>query len=424
MERTSVRVALQARRLLIREVFAACLRSRPDFTVVGHAADLVDLAVVCDLRRPDVVLVDLRDHLPGLTDSLRELHERFKDVGLVGIYDSAQRLTLHDLCEAGLTAAVPASHGLDALLVTLRRHAAQRALPPGGRLTDGDLDVLWLMNSGHSVAEMASVLGISPGAVENRKRRIYAKLDTHSNSQAVARIASLGIAHHRKRNVRAAAEAGRAAVVLLRGHPGPVIDLVAGTLVTRGVPYVHDRSCGAKNDEYPAYWYPGPVIGVLVDPSEADWTACDALGIPVLLVCDGFPERGELLAAMQRGAWAVLAAQDVPADLVTVIAVLVGGYAAIRADQLGSDAGMMLDGGGLRVLPELTVRETEILYSVGRGDSVRQTARALGIATKTVENTQARIFRKLGVRNRAAALSIAYRLGLLTDGREPPRARA
>jgi hypothetical protein len=48
---------------------------------------------------------------------------------------------------------------------------------------------------------------------------------------------------------------------------------------------------------------------------------------------------------------------------------------------------------------------------------VRLTARALGIAEKTVENTQARLFRKLGARNRPGALAAAHALGLLESGR-------
>lgn len=64
-------------------------------------------------------------------------------------------------------------------------------------------------------------------------------------------------------------------------------------------------------------------------------------------------------------------------------------------------------------LPALTAREWDILRSIADGHTVRQTARALGIATKTVENTQARLFRKLGVHNRVGALGTAHALGLL-----------
>ena len=63
--------------------------------------------------------------------------------------------------------------------------------------------------------------------------------------------------------------------------------------------------------------------------------------------------------------------------------------------------------------PELTPREQDILRSIANGDTVRLTARTLGIAEKTVENTQARLFRKLGVHNRPGALAAAHAVGLL-----------
>lgn len=63
--------------------------------------------------------------------------------------------------------------------------------------------------------------------------------------------------------------------------------------------------------------------------------------------------------------------------------------------------------------PQLSPREQEILSSISHGDTVRQTAKALGVSIKTIENTQGRLFRKLGVRNRAGALTVAYGLGLL-----------
>ena len=50
-----------------------------------------------------------------------------------------------------------------------------------------------LTSSGHSVAEIAVLLGISPLTVENLKRRVYAKLGVNSSAQAVSRAASLGM---------------------------------------------------------------------------------------------------------------------------------------------------------------------------------------------------------------------------------------
>ena len=68
---------------------------------------------------------------------------------------------------------------------------------------------------------------------------------------------------------------------------------------------------------------------------------------------------------------------------------------------------------------ELTSREFDILASVDRGESVKQTARTLGISVKTVENLQTRLFRKLDVRNRAQAVAVAHARGLLSETAAP-----
>jgi DNA-binding NarL/FixJ family response regulator len=57
----------------------------------------------------------------------------------------------------------------------------------------------------------------------------------------------------------------------------------------------------------------------------------------------------------------------------------------------------------------------DILVSIDRGESVKQTARSLGISPKTVESLQSRLFSKLGVHNRAEAISHAHDLSLLDD---------
>jgi DNA-binding NarL/FixJ family response regulator len=64
----------------------------------------------------------------------------------------------------------------------------------------------------------------------------------------------------------------------------------------------------------------------------------------------------------------------------------------------------------------LTRRELDILLSIDRGETVKQTARSLGISPKTVENLQSKLFTKLDARNRAQAVSHAHNLGLLGEG--------
>ena len=61
----------------------------------------------------------------------------------------------------------------------------------------------------------------------------------------------------------------------------------------------------------------------------------------------------------------------------------------------------------------LTPREIQILVAAARGGSMRQIARALGIAPKTVDGHLQRIYPKIGVSTRAGATLFAIEHGLL-----------
>ena len=63
-----------------------------------------------------------------------------------------------------------------------------------------------------------------------------------------------------------------------------------------------------------------------------------------------------------------------------------------------------------RQLPQLTVREAEVLRTISEGLTDREVAEALRISVRTVETHVSNLLRKLGARNRAEAAQI-YRQG-------------
>jgi DNA-binding CsgD family transcriptional regulator len=68
---------------------------------------------------------------------------------------------------------------------------------------------------------------------------------------------------------------------------------------------------------------------------------------------------------------------------------------------------------------DLSGRERELLKLASHGASMRQMANSLGVAPKTVESQLYRMYRKLGVHNRAAALAVAHAYGLIPVEPEP-----
>jgi DNA-binding NarL/FixJ family response regulator len=422
----SIRLAVQSSHRLIRDALSAFFSGRPDFTVVGQTGSVESLYALCSLRRPDVTLVDAGPLTVELVESLRGLRATFASTEVVVAYSELTPQALDAAVHAGLTGLVPRSRGLDAVLRLLRQRANPIGRPADGlALTDRELEIISLLGAGHSVPQMAELLRISPRTVENHKRHLYAKLGVGSQSHAVSRATSLGLLESgvdpEDPGRPDTAGAPRAPLVVIRGSEGPCLDDVLVTLVGAGVPVVHARQRSPAREEHWARWHRGASAAILVDPTTDDWRLPSTLGAPTVVVYSVEPDLTATVDALLRGARALVDAADVRADLPAVLSLVSHGYFAMntaRVDAL-TDWMRVRFADGFSEVPELTGRERDILASIARGHTVRQTARALGIAAKTVENTQARLFRKLGAHNRAGALTNAYRLGLIDPAAWP-----
>ncbi len=69
-----------------------------------------------------------------------------------------------------------------------------------------------------------------------------------------------------------------------------------------------------------------------------------------------------------------------------------------------------------RPLPELTDREFEVLEALSAGRTTDSIARHLGMSAKTVRNHVSNVLNKLGVQDRTAAVVVAHRHGMGTEG--------
>jgi DNA-binding NarL/FixJ family response regulator len=427
------RLVVQSDRRLVREALAAYFAHGRGFTVVGHTDSAHGLHTLCALGRPDVCLVDVEALTTRVVGTLRDIRTSFPAVDLVVAYTSLSLEVLAEAVRAGVTSFVPSSRGLDAVLRLLRQRARRArvslpAPPDGHALTDRELGVISLMSSGHTVSDIARLLRISPHTVDNHKRRVYAKFGVDSQSLAVSRAVTLGLVEpvnggNGNGNGRARpGQPGQPPLAVVCGPPGLATDQVVQTLVGRGLPFVHARAGQPLQQDHWARWHRGPVIAVLVDPSSQDWLLPASLhAAAVVVVQTAPPDLPTVVDALATGARAVVCAADVADDLPEVLALVARGYVAVGSEHAAELAGWVavrnVERG--RRAPDLTAREQEILGLLARGQTIRQAARTLGIAAKTVENTQARLYRKLGTRNRAETLTVAYRLGLLDAASAP-----
>jgi DNA-binding CsgD family transcriptional regulator len=185
------------------------------------------------------------------------------------------------------------------------------------------------------------------------------------------------------------------------------------TLLAHRIPFELEGVAAGEAPPRPSTWDRGPVLLMLVDPTPAEWPAPDAPPVPIVLVHCVEPGPAEMVAGIGRGVAAVVPAARIAEDLVAALTLAARGYLVVDGEDARSMFAALVSRRAPSGLPELTARESDILHSIALGHTVRQTARALGIAEKTVENTQARLFRKLGARNRTGALAAAHALGLV-----------
>lgn len=144
-----------------------------------------------------------------------------------------------------------------------------------------------------------------------------------------------------------------------------------------------------------------------------------AAGGPPVLVLTTFDDDEMLSGALRAGA-AGFVLKDTPSDdlLRAVRAVAAGDswldpsvtervLAAYRAAPAAVPP---------PALDSLTAREVEVLGAIGRGLSNGEIARALNISELTVKSHVGRIFTKLDLRDRAAAVVCAFETGLVSAG--------
>jgi two-component system, NarL family, nitrate/nitrite response regulator NarL len=419
--RVTIKVAVQSPRRLLRDALSACMSIRPDVTVVGKVAEPGDVLDLCRLVRPDVVVLDAGDRLADYAALAGRLTRRLPELNLIVTYRAAVEQDLAAACRSGVTSLVPESHGLAAVLALLQRRPGRHARHTAGGLTDRELELVVLSGSGHSVSEIAALLRISPVTVDNLKRRVYAKMGVNSSAHAASRAASLGMLDQRpavpaRRPVLT--ESGFAVLTVICGQPSWASDEVAQLLVAQQAPFVFVAQPAPVADAHWARWHRGPIVAALVDPAPADWDLVDELGVPAILVHSKPLDPAELAEALARGASALVSGDKIADHFRSVLTMVGQGYLVVDSAPMrlligAARARWTQQAPGAGDLPELTARETDILRSAALGHSIRQTAMELGIAPKTVENIQTRLFRKLGVRNRSGALAVADAFGLL-----------
>ena len=145
-----------------------------------------------------------------------------------------------------------------------------------------------------------------------------------------------------------------------------------------------------------------------------------------VLVLTTFDDDEYVYDALRAGASGFLLKDTEPADLVAAVKVVAGGEALLapavtrrlieRFVHIDRAADPQAQGTALPALPALTAltdRESAVLAAVARGLSNQEIAAELFLSYSTVKTHVSHLLTKLGVRDRAQLVMVAYRSGLV-----------
>jgi DNA-binding NarL/FixJ family response regulator len=178
--------------------------------------------------------------------------------------------------------------------------------------------------------------------------------------------------------------------------------------------------CGSAEEAVPAAAELAPDV-VLMDlrlpglDGVAATGQITAAGGPAVLVLTTYDTDGDIARAIAAGAVGYLLKDAPRRELVAAVHATARGETVLAAPVAAKLVGQV------RGACVLTERETEVLRRIARGLSNPEIGRELFISEATVKSHVMRIFGKLSVKDRTAAVTVAMARGLLPPAADVPR---
>jgi DNA-binding NarL/FixJ family response regulator len=193
---------------VVREGLRGMLEAEPDLSVVGEAGSGAEAVALARLRRPDVILMDLR--MPGtdgvwatsriLAESdhskvvVLTTYETDADI-LRAVEAGASGYLLKDASRAELAGAIrAAARGETVLAPSVAGRLVKRVRSPAApSLSARELEVLSLVAKGKTNAEIGVALSITEATVKTHLLRTFGKLEVSDRTAAVTTAMALGL---------------------------------------------------------------------------------------------------------------------------------------------------------------------------------------------------------------------------------------
>ncbi len=210
-----ITIALADDHHVVRQGLRALLESEPDFSIVGEVADGLKVADLVQKTTPDVLVVDLM--MPGLNglDITRQITQDSPRTRVVILSMHANEAYVLEALKNGATGYVlkdsQAAHLVQAVreAVAGRRYLSpplseqaielyikkneESEIDPYQNLTAREREVLHLVAEGHTNAEIADRLSISPRTVETHRSNLMRKLKLRTSADLIRFALKRGI---------------------------------------------------------------------------------------------------------------------------------------------------------------------------------------------------------------------------------------
>jgi two-component system response regulator NreC len=196
-----IRVALADDRALVRHGLRMLLGPEDDIELLAGSGDVGSLGRQVATHHPDVLVLDLGMPSRSAIAAIRGLRERAPDTQIVVLTDAREPMFARRALGAGALAFVAkesADSDLPQAIRAVARGArfvsatvaplldATRRSFAEDRLTARELEVLRLIALGHTSAEVARTLSLSPRTVETHRARIHKKLGLATRAELVS----------------------------------------------------------------------------------------------------------------------------------------------------------------------------------------------------------------------------------------------
>ena len=208
---TPTRVLVVDDHLTFAQLLSRALDAEPDLECVGHSLNAEDGVAAAVSLAPDIVLMDL--HLPdrdGIS-ATAELTARDPEIKVLILTAHASPVEMSRAGAAGASGFLAKDGSLEDVLSALRtarrgslilpagvlaefsRHARAPAHDPVSTLTPRELEVLHLLGQGRDLRTIAKELGVSLHTCRGYVKSILAKLEAHSQLEAVVVASRAGL---------------------------------------------------------------------------------------------------------------------------------------------------------------------------------------------------------------------------------------